>query len=426
MTQPTFIDCNGLAGFMSLAFTQAGMQMKTRTGSLNFGNPVAELNRHYLGSQWGTYFSDDPDEWPVVKADVVVGCPPCSGWSVWSGPTNRGPDSKAHEHTRAFMKYAGRVKPKVIVFECVQQAYTQGRDVMNKYRQMVEEISGKKYDLYHLKHNNLLVGGFSFRPRYFWVAVESGLKFGINVDKPKKLPRIMDIIGDLAQLPQTWEKQPYTSEPSSWVKHLKSKDNMVDGHIGKDNINAQRVLEVFKIIGNENWHGNGDLGSAAKKMYEMNGNKFPQNWIDISDRILRKEFKLGFSQPYRWKEDHWCNVLTGSALDHVVHPTEPRLITHRESARMQGLPDDWEIEGARDYSALSAVWGKAVPVQAARWLGNAIVASLEGQPSGPQGELIGEREWLLDTDKNFSRHSAKKNWYPDKIDTVVSDVKDKK
>jgi hypothetical protein len=62
-------------------------------------------------------------------------------------------------------------------------------------------------------------------------------------------------------------------------------------------------------------------------------------------------------------------------------------------------------------------------VQAARWLGDAVVAALEGQPSGPQGELIGEREWLLDTDKTFSRHAAKKRWYPDKIETVVSDAK---
>jgi site-specific DNA-cytosine methylase len=103
MTKPTFIDCNGLAGFMSLGFTQAGMEMTSRTGTLNFGNPVAEVNRHHLGNKWSSFFSDDPSEWPLQKADVVVGCPPCSGWSVWSGPANRGPDSAAHEHTRAFM-----------------------------------------------------------------------------------------------------------------------------------------------------------------------------------------------------------------------------------------------------------------------------------------------------------------------------------
>jgi hypothetical protein len=78
---------------------------------------------------------------------------------------------------------------------------------------------------------------------------------------------------------------------------------------------------------------------------------------------------------------------------------------------MQGLPDDWDIEGVKDYSSLQAVWGKAVPVHAARWLGEGIVASLEGQPNGPQGELIGEREYLIDADKSFSRFSAKKKWY---------------
>ena len=419
MSQPTFIDCNGLAGFMSLGLIKSGMQMVGRTGTLNFGNPLAEANRNYLGNQWGTFFSDDSNEWPVHNVDVVAGCPPCSGWSVWSGPANRGPDSAAHEHTRAFMRYAARVKPKMIAFECVQPAYTTGRAVMVKYRDMVEELSGKKYDLYHVKHNNLQLGGFSYRPRYFWVAVESGMKFGAAVTEPTKLPRIMDIIGDLAKLPQTWNPQPYLDEPGPYVKHLKSKTGTVNGHIGKESIHTQRIQEVFDLIGNTGWPGNGDLGSAVKKAVDMNGGKFPQKWIDIEPRLRRRDFKLGFSQPYRWKEDHWCNVLTGSALEGVVHPTEPRLITHREAARMQGLPDDWDIEGAKDYSSLKAVWGKAVPLQAATWLGEALTASLSGQPNGDQGELIGEREYLLDLDKGFSRHAVKRKYYPEAIETVV-------
>lgn len=412
MSQMTFTDCNGLAAFMSLGFVQQGMEMKLRTGTLNFGNPVAENNREHLGDNWTASFSDDPEEWPVYKTDVVLGCPPCSGWSVWSGPANRGPESKAHEHTRAFMQYAGRAKPKAIIFECVQQAYTQGRETMLKYRDMVEEISGKKYDLYHVKENNLQVGGFSYRPRYFWVAMQKGIKFSAVTPKVTELPRIMDIIGDLAKMPQSWEKQKYTAPvPSHWVKNLRSKSGKVDGHIGKDNIHTQRIQEVFDIIGNERWPGNGDLGGAIKLAVDMNNGQFPQKWADVAPRVSRKNFKLGFSQPYRWKEDHWCNVLTGSALEHVIHPTEPRLITHRECARMQGLPDDWNIEGTRDYSALSAVWGKAVPVQAAAWLAKAVKESLEGQPQGDKAVKIGEREYLIDGDAGFSRHAAKKNWY---------------
>ena len=106
MSNLEFIDCNGLAGFMSLGFIQQGMEMRLRTGTLDFGNPVAEANRHYLGNNWSSHFSDDHNDWPVMKADIVMACPPCSGWSVWSGEANRGPDAKAHEHTRAFVRYA--------------------------------------------------------------------------------------------------------------------------------------------------------------------------------------------------------------------------------------------------------------------------------------------------------------------------------
>ena len=411
MSDLNFIDCNGLAGFMSLGFVQSGMKMKLRTGTLNFGNPVAEANRHLLGNDWTYHFSDDASDWPVTKADVVIGCPPCSGWSVWSGEANRGPDAKAHEHTRAFVRYAAKIAPKVVVYESVQQAYTQGRDVMLKYRTMLEELSNKKYDLYHVKHNNLQIGGFSYRPRYFWVAVRSGIKFNAPHTEPKELPRIMDIIGDLAKMPQSWNSQDYVAPASKWVKHLVSKTGKVNGHMGKTNIHAQRIEEVFDIIGNKGWEGNGDLGGAIKKAVDMNNGEFPQKWIDISPRVLRKNFKLGFSQPYRWKEDHWCNVLTGSALDHVIHPTEPRLITHREAARMQGLPDDWDIESVRDYSSLSAVWGKAVAVQAGKYIATAITDSLEGNVEGDAPEKIGDREFLINGDKNFSRQAAKKKWY---------------
>lgn len=419
MSKPTFIDCNGLGGFLSLGLVQSGMDMISRTGTLNFGNPLVEANRKHFGNQWGTFFSDETSEWPTHQADVVAGCPPCSGWSVWSGPANRGIDSSAHDHTRALIRYAARIKPKIVLFESVQQAYTTGQDAMRSYRQVLEELSGKKYDLYHVKQNNLQLGGFSYRPRYFWVAVEEGLPFGAHVEQPKELPRIMDIIGDLAKMPRSWNSQKYIEEPSRWVQHQRSITGTVDGHIGRNNIHTQRIEQLFEIIGNENWPGNGDLGSAVKKAVDMNNGEFPQKWLDVAPRLIRREFKLGFSQPYRWKEDHWCNVLTGSALEHVVHPTEPRLITHREAARIQGLPDDWEINDAKDYSDLPAVWGKAVPLQAAKWIGTAIEASLSGKPNGPRGELVGEREYLIDTDKGFSRHAAKKKWYPESIETVV-------
>ena len=414
MSKPTFIDCNGLAGFMSYGFVNAGMTMHIRTGTLNFGNPVAELNRHLLGDNWSSFFSNDEDDWPVQQADVVMGCPPCSGWSVWSGPANRGPEAAAHEHTRAFMRYAAKVKPKVIVFECVQQAYTQGRETMVKYRDMVEELSGKKYDLYHVKMNNLQVGGFSYRPRYFWTAVESGMPFGAQAITPEKMPTMMDVIGDLEHCEIMWEAQSYSGEASEFVKGLRNQSGKVDGHMAKNNMNSLRIKEIFDVLGNEDWKPMMPLNKALRSAVDRNGGAFPQNWEPLAEKIRENDFYMGFSMPSRWDANSWSHVLTGSALDHVIHPTQPRTITHREAARIQGLPDNWQFAEARGYSALSSTWGKAVAAQAAGWIGDAVVASLNGQPNGPQGELIGDREWLVDTDKGFSRHFVARTWYPNK------------
>jgi site-specific DNA-cytosine methylase len=420
MSKYSFVDCNGLAGFMSYGFVESGMEMKLRTGTLDFGNPVAELNRHLLGNQWDAFFSSDESEWPVESADVVLGCPPCSGWSVWA-VGQRGPDSAAHEHTRAFMRYAAKVKPKVIVFECVQQAYTQGREVMQKYREMVEDLSGKQYDLYHVKMNNLQVGGFSYRARYFWVATEKGMPFGAEAIAPKEMPTVMDVIGDLKDMEITWDSQPYSGEPTKFVKHLRNGNGAVDGHMNRVNMGSTRIAEIFDIIGNDGWKPMMPLNDALREAVDRNGGNFPQNWAHLADKIRDKDFYMGFSIPCRWSADTWAHVLTGGALEHIVHPTKPRLITHREAARIQGLPDDWRFSEARGYSALSATWGKAVAAQAANWIGDATVAALEGQPNGPQGELIGDREWLINTDKGFSRQFVTKNWYPNR--TTYSSAK---
>lgn len=411
MSKPTFIDCNGLAGFMSYGFVNAGMEMRIRTGTLNFGNPVAELNRHYLGDGWSSFFSDDENDWPAEKADIVLGCPPCSGWSVWSGPANRGPEAAAHEHTRAFMRYAAKVKPKMIIFECVQQAYTQGRETMVKYRDMVEDLSGKEYDLYHVKMNNLQVGGFSYRARYFWTAVEKGMPFGAIANAPEKMPTVSEVIGDLENLEMSWDPQRYSAPPSEFVKNLRSQSGTVDGHMAKRTMNSTRIEEIFDILGNQGWPAMMSIDKALKMAVDKNGGKFPQNWQSHEKKILERNWNMGFSMPARWDGNSWCHVLTGSALDHVIHPTLTRTITHREAARIQGLPDDWKFAEAKTYSPLSSIWGKAVAAQAANWIGEAAVCALNGQPNGPQGEVIGDREWLVNTDKGFSRNFVRKTWY---------------
>lgn len=415
MNAPRFIDCQGLAGFASLGFVQQGFEMVHRTGTLDFGNRMADANRHLLGDNWGYEFSNDWQGWyiPEGKVDVVMGLPPCSGWSCWTGPANRGPDAKAHEHTRAFMGYVGKVKPDVAVFECVQQAYTQGRDVMLKYREMVEDISGLRYDLHHVKMNNLMVGGKSYRPRYFWVAAREGMEFGTEVAWPERVPTLLETIGDLADLNDTWERQPYRTEASHFVQAQISKTGSTDGHKRLENTHNARIEEMFETLDRlgERWDWGEGLSIVLKKIYDAEGD-LPPMWEAKKEKILQRNFDMGFSLPYRWPGNTWANVLTGGCLDMVVHPTRPRCITHREAARIQGLPDDWKIKPARDYGPMRDAWGKAVSANAGAWIGKWVKRTLEGQPGAQKGELIGDREYLHDTDKGFSRQKARQRYFP--------------
>jgi site-specific DNA-cytosine methylase len=410
-----FVDCNGLGGFMSLGFVEQGMEMVHRTGTLDFGNVMTEANRHLLGDDWDSNFSDDPMSWhvPAGKIDAVIGLPPCSGWSCWTGPANRGPDAKAHSHTRAYMTYVGRVAPDISVLECVQQAYTQGREVMVKYREMVEEVSGEQYDMHHVKMNLLQVGGHAYRPRYFHVLVKAGMPFGTEVEWPDRVPTLIETIGDLADLNDTWEKQPYRGEMSRFVERQRSRNEVVDGHKLLDNLHGQRIKEIFDWLEptGEDWKWGEGLSMALKRVYEHHG-KLPPLWESKAEKIIAKDFDMGFSLPYRWAGNVWANVLTGGCLDMVVHPTRPRTITHREAARIQGLPDDWLIKPVRTYGPMRDAWGKAVSADAGRWVGHWARRALEGQPGAEAGTLIGEREWLHDTDKGFSRQKVRTRYFP--------------
>jgi site-specific DNA-cytosine methylase len=419
MTGIDFVDFNGLAGFMSLGLVEQGFNMVARTGTLDFGNVQCEANRHLLGNQWEAKFGDEIGNWLKTSGHipVVAGLPPCSGWSCWTGPANRGPEAKAHQHTRALMGYAGSVKPDAVVFECVPQAFSQGREVMQKYRSMVEDVSERHYDLHHVKMNVLMTGGFAYRPRYFWVAVRRGMYFAPRAEWPMEVPSIMDVIGDLQDMPQSWGPQPYVAPHSHWICKGIDHDGLVDGHVGHDNIHMIRIKEVLWWLrhAGQEWRWGEGLSLALKRVYDLYG-QLPPSWENKADKILERRFDMGFSLPYRWPGNAWANVLTGGCLDMVVHPTRDRCITHREAARIQGLPDSWRIAPSHSYTPLSDSWGKAVSKNAGAWIGKYVRQALEGTVSEydmlASGVKIGDNEWFHDTDKSFSRPRARDRYFP--------------
>lgn len=397
-TGPRFVDCNGLAGAVAVGLIQAGMELTARVGTLNLGHQNMRANRQITGWAWEDEFSDDPLEWHIPKdVQLVGGSPPCAGYSTLSRADFRGQNSAANIHMEKLVTYAGRVKPEIAFFECVQQAYTTGRTHMQDLRARLEHETGYEYNLYHVKHNNAALGGAAQRKRYWWVAAR--VPFGMDPPVPYRVPDLMESIGDLRGLADTWEKQPYLYPDTWWSSRRRSADGAVDGMKARKMTHAKRVEALLHWLDGE-WPQGWREQDAVKAVYDKYG-RLPDIWKSQEERLVKRNFDMGFSQMCRWKGDEPARVLTGGALDQAMHPTENRMLTLREAMRIQGWPDTWRLWPSRNVAQHTLWSGKGVPVDASRWLGVWLKRSLEGNPGSMRGVPVGDREFLLDSTHNY-------------------------
>ena len=270
--------------------------------------------------------------------------------------------------------------------------------MMRDIRTWLEYESGEKWELYHVLHNNASVGGASIRKRYFWVV--SRIPFGIDEPVIERTPVLREILGDLMDLQQSWEPQPYKHDSSWWSQPLRSTSGMVDGHMGRNEaIDNQRVLQLIRS--STPWNEGETVATVARRYYEEHG-ELPPLW-NTTARLIEKNWQMGFHQPNKLKWEKMARVITGAVLHKAIHPREDRFLTHREAARIQGFPDDWLIAPLAGVSGLSMTWGKGIPVHAGKWIGDWIRRALDGNPGEYTGEVIGDREHVIDYTNTYRK-----------------------
>lgn len=389
----TYVSNQGFAGGFDVGMTQAGFKLTHKVemkGGFGLRNCLA--NRHILGNDW-TYQDSEPQEWIAPSADVVAGNPPCSGWSLMSNKSFRGANSPILACTWAFVEHVARINPLIAVFESVQQAFTKedGLDTMRQLRAFLEEKTDEKWTLYHVRHNAYSVGGVAERKRYFWLA--SKIPFGIEIPRITTFPVLNDAIQDLEHLNRTWEPQPYQTEASDWAQPLRSTSGAVDGHWYVHD--TPSVIRIRDLLSGTTWNQGEHIAIVARRHYEQHG-KLPDSFIATEAKIIARDFNMGYTTPVRWRADKPGRVITGGALQQVVHPYQDRMISHREAARILGFPDDWKIESFQNITGVQSTWGKGITTHCGRWIGEWIHNALDGSPGEYVGEPMGEREYDID------------------------------
>ncbi len=338
-----FAGCGGLtAGFMATGHYAPVAAVEhdlaaAATYAVNFG----EDHVH-----WG-----DIEDWvtgDIPAADVVVGGPPCQGFSNLGARRNRDPRNSLW---RRYVDTLVAIEPQAFLLENVDRFATSGQ-----FRGLVREThrSGRLRD-YRLDRHIVRTtdfGAAQLRRRIIVIGTHRDLN---KIEVPRlQTPKdqwstVQNAIGDLEAHvdPDNKDLPDFTTETFGQVVPGVYKSS--DLHITRNytDISLQRFAHIPTGGNRLNlpdhlkapcWRGH-DTGSL-----DVMGR---MHWHKPSVTIRTEFFK-----PEKGR---------------YLHPDENRAITHHEAARLQGFPDDFQWCGTKLQIARQI--GNAVPVPLAQALG---------------------------------------------------------
>jgi site-specific DNA-cytosine methylase len=381
-----FCDVQCFAGGFTVGAVQAGFELVAkREGVGGFGVPACESNRHILGNNWQTE-ARLPATWTPVETEAIFSNPPCSGFSLRSihvplkgtdkkkTPVSewtngfRGVNSPINSCMHDIIEYGAKCSGiQVIVFESVQQAGKQGLPLMRELRNKLEHLTNKQWDLHHVFHNNLSVGGVCNRPRYFWVA--SQVPFGV-------LPAVC--------------RNPILAANEVLQSNLLG----IDGNQTPNTMEARRIKSLLET----------GIEMLPRETISQPAGRFVQKYgIDAIKKLdawdssrlnyfANRGFRPDQYQPRRMDGTCPPGVITGK-IQESISPTEARCVTFREALRVLGFPENWKAEAYKTDAWIA----KGIPVASGKYIAESVKLSLEGNTKDLiSGKLIGDREWEYD------------------------------
>jgi DNA (cytosine-5)-methyltransferase 1 len=334
MTKPTAISLFAGGGGMTLGVAEAGFETifatdiessAAQTFAHNwpdmpfFHGDVRRLTRDRLDKYLGGR-----------KVDLVVGGPPCQGFSTIG---DQNPADPRNGLFWCFRRVVQWTNPSCFVMENVNYLRTQYGGRFEKEIVAAFEALG-----YHVAVTTLDAADYGVpqhRKRVFF--------FGTKVDHPFAWPKpthghglipfrtVGDAIGDLTSMDHD------ESTNHTFLRH-------------------------------------GDVVVARYKLIPEGGRMPPPS--ELPEEIRRKNFGNTYKRLHRKKPS--LTLVPGNNA-FPVHPTAHRSLSPREAARLQTFPDTYLFFGSR--AEQCKLVGNAVPVELARNIGVAVIEHMRGETS---------------------------------------------
>ena len=267
-------------------------------------------------------------------ADVVIGGPPCQGFSLMNGEKTEDLDDDRNHLWQHFMRAVEEIDPEIFLIENVPRflkttdgwgAYTQAKEL--GYEVIVSDLWAHHFGVPQKRH------------RVFMIGSKRGTPFFPHPETPQE------------------SQQKTVRQAFNGVPDEPSGDNW---HVGRRQTDLTK--ERMKLIppGGDRRnlaHREDLLPECWKGDYSGHTDCYGRLWWDEPSVTMRK----GYTSPMKGR---------------FLHPESNRVITPREGARLQTFPDDFTFETTAKSTMTDQV-GNAVPPKLAYELAYAVAIHLE-------------------------------------------------
>ncbi len=305
------------------------------------------------------------------RPDIIVGGPPCQGFSLANKRRGKVADDPRNRLFYGFVKFVDWYSPKAFVMENVKGLLSmQGGKVIQT---ILEEFSNAGEQGYNVAYRVLRASDYGV-PQNRERVVVIGIRKDLNIEPlfpaPHRLDHLVTVDEAISDLPQIEagqgsEVQAYRSEPqNAYQKMMRENSEHVLNHIAMRH--TPRLVERFKAI---------KPGQSLVDVWDTHG--------AVKRGAPSEKSDIKFSQNnQRLHGDQPAPTIAASFQSNFIHPHLDRNFTAREGARLQSFPDDFVFEGMRTKMSwekgLSQYQqiGNAVPVLMAKAIAECVINQL--------------------------------------------------
>jgi len=326
-----FCGCGGL----SLGFKREGFNIlagldndESALKTFNHNLDTLALNTD-LGSP--TYVDEIKEKINGQSVDVIIGGPPCQGFSLTGTRILNDPRNSLF---KSFFNSIDVFNPRVVLLENVKGMNTLYGGVVIK--QINSEFELRGYKTVSAVLNSSDFGVPQNRERFFIIASKIDKKLVMPKPILKKEFKISceDAISDLHDFQNSLgdEECYYQSKPISFYQKLmRLKSSKLFNHVGT--AHKQFVIDTIKLVPDGGNHKDLPEGVGTSR-------KFNEAWTRYNSKKPSKTIDTGHRNHFHYKFN--------------------RVPTVRENARLQSFPDDFQFIGSKTNQNKQV--GNAVPV----------------------------------------------------------------